>query len=554
LIEPQPASSPKTNLAAIFSAVAVIGICLFSHLGALGLVGPDEPRYAWIARAMAQTGDWVTPRLYGSPWFEKPILYYWAAALGFALRLPAEWAARLPSAIAALAAALAIAWLGKKHYGSAQNQSGDHAFAISPALLAPMIFSASLAAIGFARAATPDMLFSASIALAMAAAASCLRRAGALRNGNAASTHNQKLSAGTLALFGAFLGLGVLAKGPAALILAGGAIGIWALATKQLRAALSLAHPIAIAAFCVVALPWYVICARRNPDFLHIFIFQHNFERYLTPVFQHIQPFWFFVPITLLAVLPWTPFLLSIVSEGLRTMRANTWKNSPGFFFACWALFPILFFSFSQSKLPSYILPAIPPLALLIAVSACRTSAHSRRLLIVISSAIAITWLVLGVAAWEYFAADPQSGLASKLVLIVALIAAVLSFVFGFRSNLKSLILTSAWAVAIAVELAGFALLPAIDPSVSARDRATMISGQPGTNFYTFHLQRSWNYGLAFYAGRPLEEWSPENSGAATLLTTSPGLIELKKLGRFTGSVNPQERGIRYVKLEPVTR
>ena len=235
-------------------------------------------------------------------------------------------------------------------------------------------------------------------------------------------------------------------------------------------------------------------------------------------------------------------------------MRANTWKNSPGFFFACWALFPILFFSFSQSKLPSYILPAIPPLALLIAVSACRTSAHSRRLLIVISSAIAITWLVLGVAAWEYFAADPQSGLASKLVLIVALIAAVLSFVFGFRSNLKSLILTSAWAVAISVELAGFALLPAIDPSVSARDRATMISGQPGTNFYTFHLHRSWNYGLAFYAGRPLEEWSPENSGAATLLTTSPGLIELKKLGRFTGSVNPQERGIRYVKLEPVTR
>ena len=554
MTEPQPTSSPKTNLAAIFSAVAVIGICLFSHLGALGLVGPDEPRYAWIARAMAQTGDWVTPRLYGSPWFEKPILYYWAAALGFALRLPAEWAARLPSAIAALAAALAISWLGKKHYGSAQNQSGDHAFVISPALLAPMIFSASLAAIGFARAATPDMLFSASIALAMAAAASCLRRAGALRSGNAASTHNQKLSAGTLALFGAFLGLGVLAKGPAAVILAGGAIGIWALATKQLRAALSLARPVAIAAFCVVALPWYVICARRNPDFLHIFIFQHNFERYLTPVFQHIQPFWFFVPITLLAVLPWTPFLLSTISEGRRTMRADTWKNSPGFFFACWALFPILFFSFSQSKLPSYILPAIPPLALLIAVSGCRTSAPSRRLFIVISSAIAITWLVLGVAAWEYFAADPQSGLASKLVLIVALIAAVLSFVFGFRSNLKSLILTSAWAVAIAVELAGFALLPAIDPSVSARDRATMISGQPGTNFYTFHLQRSWNYGLAFYAGRPLEEWSPENSGAATLLTTSPGLIELKKLGRFTGSVNPQERGIRYVRLEPVTR
>jgi 4-amino-4-deoxy-L-arabinose transferase-like glycosyltransferase len=140
LTEPRPASSPKTNLAEIFSAVAVIGICLFSHLGALGFVGPDEPRYAWIARAMAQTGDWVTPRLYGSPWFEKPILYYWAAALGFALRLPAEWAARLPSAIAALAAALAIAWLGKKHYGSAQNQSGaERARCAAGTLLRPTI-------------------------------------------------------------------------------------------------------------------------------------------------------------------------------------------------------------------------------------------------------------------------------------------------------------------------------------------------------------------------------------------------------------------------------
>ena len=556
--QPEQASPPKTSLAAIFSAVAVIFICLFSHLGALGLVGPDEPRYAWIARAMAQTGDWVTPRLYGSPWFEKPILYYWAAAAGFAIHLPAEWAARLPSAIAALAAALAMGWLAKKHYTSTSSQTSDTNSAIVPSLLAPIIFSASVAAIGFARAATPDMLFSASIALAMAAAATCMRQAGALRSSNAFLVADQKVSTTTLALFGAFLGLGVLAKGPAAVLLAGGAIAIWALTTAHLRPALRLAHPIAIATFCLVALPWYVICARRNPDFLHIFIFQHNFQRYLTPVFQHIQPFWFFVPITLLAILPWTPFLLSTAFEGRLIVRANTWKKSPGFFFACWAIFPVLFFSFSQSKLPSYILPAIPPLALLLAVSASRSSVRSRRLLLVISSAIAITWVVLGVGGWEYFAANPDSATASKLIFAVALIAAILSLVFGFRSNLKSLIFTSAFAVALCVELAGLALLPPLDPSVSARDRASLvtapITGEPATNFYTFRLQRSWNYGLAFYAGRPLEEWSPENSGAATLLTSSSGLMELKKLGRFTGSVNPQERGIRYVKIEPLPR
>ena len=124
---------------------------------------------------MAATGDWVTPRLYGQPWFEKPVLYYWAGAIGFLLHLPAEWALRLPSALGALAAAFAIGWLARKHYG------GSAAHVTDLAVLAPLLFSTTVAAIGFARAATPDMLFSASIALAMASAATVLRYSGSLR-------------------------------------------------------------------------------------------------------------------------------------------------------------------------------------------------------------------------------------------------------------------------------------------------------------------------------------------------------------------------------------
>ncbi len=123
-----------------------------------------------------------------------------------------------------------------------------------------------------------------------------------------------------LLLFGAFLGAAVLAKGPAAIVLAGGAIGLWALATKQWRAALRVAHPFAIAAFCVVALPWYVLCAVRNPDFLRVFLWQHNFERYITPMFQHRQPFWYFGPIVLLALLPWTRSALAGGSRGPSTL------------------------------------------------------------------------------------------------------------------------------------------------------------------------------------------------------------------------------------------
>jgi 4-amino-4-deoxy-L-arabinose transferase-like glycosyltransferase len=548
-----PSQQPK--LPAILTALTIIAVSLFTHLGAFGLVGPDEPRYAWIARAMAQTGDWVTPRLYNSPWFEKPILYYWTAAIGFTLHLPAEWAARLPSAIAAAAAAFVLSYLAKKFYDESPAQRGDAdgitTNLANPILLAPIIFSTTVAAIGFARAATPDMLFAASITLAMAAAATALQNAGAIRATQISAAPQQTSS---LILFGAFLGLGVLAKGPAAVILAGGALTIWAIATKNLRATFRLAHPLALAAFAIVALPWYILCARKNPDFLHVFIFQHNFQRYLTPVFQHIQPFWFFLPITVLAILPWAAFPFFTLPSIRKSLDDQTWKTSPTFFFSCWAIFPVVFFSASQSKLPSYILPAIPPLALVLAATARNGFPRSRSLSIAISTLTGITWLALAVAAAKYFLPNPQTTTGVKNLLFVACAAAIASIVAGFKLNLKLLVLTCAIAATISVEIAGATLLPGIDQDISARQRASWINAATQTNLYTFHLTRSWNYGLAFYAGREITEWTPENPSAANILTTAQGLIELKKLGRFTGAVNPQERGLRYVKIDPATR
>ena len=108
--------------------------------------------------------------------------------------------------------------------------------------------------------------------------------------------------------FGFFLGAAVLAKGPAAIILAGGATLLWAALCRQWRAPFRFLHPLILIVFCATALPWYVLCALRNPDFLRVFIWQHNFERYLTPVFEHRQPFWYFGYILLLAVFPWILF------------------------------------------------------------------------------------------------------------------------------------------------------------------------------------------------------------------------------------------------------
>lgn len=538
---------------------AGIVVCLFGQLGAIGLTGPDEPRYAWIARAMAKTGDWVTPRLYGQPWFEKPILYYWTAAIGFKLHFSAEWAARLPSALAALAAAIAIGWLAAKHYkGTASSLS-------NPSLLAPLIFASSVAGIGFARAATPDMLFSSSIALAMAAIATVYRRSGALRGVPGATGDNppsKQADYAPLALFGAFLGLGVLAKGPAAVILAGGAIVLWALVTKQWRAAFRPLHPVAIAAFCVVALPWYVLCAARNPAFLRVFIWQHNFERYLTPMFRHPQPFWFFGPIVLLALVPWTILLWPAAVEGLRSWREKSWTRSPGVFFICWAIFPVLFFSFSDSKLPSYILPAIPPLALLCAVAGIRAFERSRAMALGIASGIGITWIGLAVAArvwarkvsWSAVLSDYSPHALSIWAWIAigaaALFTLVLAF-FGLGKRTGMVMGLCALAVVLALEIASVEILPTVDPLYSARYHAQFMSHDLHPDrIFTFDLPRSWVYGLAFYFHRQLPEWRPADPLPALVLTTPAGLRQITKLGRFQGALDEPDKGVLYVPVE----
>ncbi len=545
-------TGPRWALAA--SAIAIL-VCLFGQLGAIGLVGPDEPRYAWIARAMAETGDWITPRLYGQPWFEKPVLYYWAAAIGFRVHLPAEWAARLPSAFAALAAALAIGWLARKHYGGGMVVR-------SPVLLAPLLFSTSVAAIGFARSAGPDMLFAASITLAMASAASVLRVSGALRTAGPPATNSRGRFL-PLALLGASLGMALLAKGPAAIVLAGGSVLLWAVVMGQWRAAFRLLHPLAIAALCIVALPWYALCAARNPDFLRVFIWQHNFERYVTPVFRHRQPFWFFVPIILLALIPWTVLLWPVAQEGLQLWREKSAKNSPGFFFACWAIFPIVFFSFSQSKLPGYVLPAVPPLALLCSVAFIRASEKNRAVTTSLAGSIGATWLVLAFVAmhaarridWNAASTDSGSHNLSVVYFVLlgsAICAAAASVISGFLRKFALVVGITALFAVLSVEFANLRILPVLDRFYSARPHAAfMRNDRHPDRIFTYHLRRDWNYGLALYFHRELPEWSPGDRGAALVLTTPEGFQEIQRFGRFRGALDESYVGILYVPVEP---
>jgi 4-amino-4-deoxy-L-arabinose transferase-like glycosyltransferase len=503
-------------------------VCYFSHLGAFGLIGPDEPRYAWIARDMAESGDWVTPRLYGKPWFEKPVLYYWAAAVCFKFFGVNEASARLPGAVCALLATLALAWLAFR--------LGGWQMARWVLLLLP----SAVGMIGFSHAASTDMPFSAMLSVAMVCAAVAIdvvpgnflrkdRRDGLpaeeTPEGQSVFRQAKKTIYISLAFFGFFLGLAVLAKGPAALILAGGAMILWAASTKCWAIVLRLFHPIAVGTFSLTCVPWYVLCAGRNPEFFQVFIIEHNFRRYLTPEFQHTQPFWYYLPITILALLPWVCWLAwFFVGAGRKDEGAL--QRAQILFLAAWGVFPILFFSLSKSKLPGYILPAIFPLGFLIsmAVTHALKSRHvfGRYVLGLIGVLLFVS------PGWIFFSKAHVRGPLVSLYIIVAAVG-------GFMVIGTALLRQTRAGLTFAVVLVLFLLnlvyvsLGKLDAQLSARSCASQIGAERVANTYSFKLQRSWQYQLNFYLHREIAEWSPNVAGEVTVVTSESNLGELER-------------------------
>jgi 4-amino-4-deoxy-L-arabinose transferase-like glycosyltransferase len=519
---------------------ATLYVCYFSHLGAIGFVGPDEPRYAWIARDIAETGDWVTPRLYGKPWFEKPPLYYWGAAICFKLFGVSEAAARLPSAISALLATLALAWLAWRIYGT------------ETARWLLLLLPTTVGMIGFSHAAATDMPFSAMLTIAMVCAAVLLRlplECGGLPPLSPNEPVATKMTGppatsavGTpgatppvantswlaTILFGFFLGLAMLAKGPAAIILCGGAVFFWVLFTKRWRDALRLFHPAAIASFCATALPWYILCARRNPDFFRIFIIEHNFKRYLTPEFQHIQPFWFYIPIVLIAFLPWTVLLLwSVCIGAVRAWRSRNISQSMAYVLA-WSLFCIVFFSISKSKLPGYILPSIPAISVLVAYSYAAVAPNalkSFRLALLTGALLLFT--VFAFAEWSALhlsRSNERFGIAVGLVAAALGIANFALAIAPVRGKTAFHQLAGACCVVPILLTLSLAdrLLPALfkfDPSGRSLARELQLRKIPTESLRVYAIGRSLQYSLNFYLHEEIRAWDRDHPTDGYVLT-----------------------------------
>jgi 4-amino-4-deoxy-L-arabinose transferase-like glycosyltransferase len=495
--------------------LVAVYVCFFSRLDAIGLVGPDEPRYAAIAGEMAQSGDWVTPRLNGRPWFEKPVLNYWLAGISFRWFGVNEISARLPSAVCATLALLALAWLAGKLNG------------VDAASLTFLLGCTTAGFIGFAHAATTDMPFSAALVFSMVLACRILWP-------EKFSPVHTCAPRWTLLAFGAGLGLATLAKGPVALVLAGGGSLLWAASTKRWKAAFRLGHPLAVAAWAGVTLPWYLLCAWRNPEFVQVFLISHNLERFFTPVFQHEQPVWFFGPILLLGMVPWSLPLAVAAGSGARLVRRMEARNTPEFFLTCWAVFIVLFFSVSRSKLPGYILPALFPLSWLLAAwLAGRLGSPDRQTSAALTGA-GMTFSLLAASAhvWLKRLPDGASELPSSEMLALLIALSALGLVVAalgiFRRHRLALLGCVLLATGVVATL-NIRILPRLDAQLSPRAAARTMAGK---EVLGFRLHRAWQFGLNFYLGRELRTWNPDAQASATVLTSRQGVEEVRAMGR----------------------
>jgi 4-amino-4-deoxy-L-arabinose transferase-like glycosyltransferase len=510
-------------------------VCYFSHLGAFGFIGPDEPRYAWIARDMAESGDWVTPRLYGKPWFEKPVLYYWAAGVCFKLFGVNEANARLPSAVCALLATLSLAWLAVRIGGW------------NAARWVLLLLPSTVGMIGFSHAASTDMPFSAMLSIAMVCAAVVLGLVPANYLEEPVFRQTKKAIYLSLALFGFFLGLAVLAKGPAALILAGGAMLLWAASTRRWHDALRLFHPISVGTFFLTCLPWYVLCARRNPEFFRVFIIEHNFRRYLTPEFQHIQPFWYYLPITILALLPWVFWLAWFITGDGRKERGQ--HRAQILFLAGWGVYPVLFFSLSKSKLPGYILPAVLPLGFLISLAVRRTLKSTHVFGCYVLGLIGALLLVS--PGWIFFSKVHVRGPLVSLYIIVATVGGLIVIGAALLRQTRAGLTFSVVLVLFLLNLV-YVSLSKLDPQLSARSCARQIGVERAANTYSFKLQRSWQYQLSFYLHREIAEWSPNVAVEATVVTSERNLEELERSAQIVAVISKQSPQAEVVVVRPL--
>lgn len=488
----------------------------------LGLVGADEPRYAQIAHEMLTKLDhsyplkerlnaFVTPYLYGQPWLEKPALYYWRAMFAFKEFGVHDWSARLPSASFAFVL-IVLTYLHIRRF----RPGGQ--------LNAALITASCIGIIGFARGASTDMQLAAPFCIGML-------------GWYAWYETDSKFWLFDLYFF---VGAATLAKGPVAPFMALTILVLFAALRREwsiLRRSIWIPG---IILYLAMVLPWFIAVQHRNPSFLRVFFLEHNLERFATNRYQHMQPTWYYLAIVLLSLMPWTVVAMQALVDAIKQSIAE-WKvrraparymghtrTGDAFpeFLVLWALFPIIFFSLSKSKLPGYILPAVPPITILTGdyLNRIRQSGLRTWTLLLHACFVGLMTAIVLILPWHIVhGSDFPPARSIFAAISTGIAAAILILITVGRFGINRLRIATMVPMVVLVfflfgigPFFGIVHLPEtkrniqlLDATYSARPLSRIINNitPPGYTVAVYKVRRDMEYGLAFYRNHQVDNY-----------------------------------------------
>ena len=503
-------------------------VTFFVGLGRPAITDSDEAFYAEAAREMVEGGDWITPQYNGQYRFEKPVLYYWLAALAYLVAGVSETAARVPSAMAGLVLVLTTYACARRWYDEATG------------LLAGAITATSFGYVTVARLALPDLLLACFITLGTWAALNALVAP--------SRVEPDPRRRWWLLGAGAALAGGFLTKGPVGVVLPAivvGPLAIWRCWTERVSrpdgtgARLTrLTLDVGMLALVVLLLagPWFAaMTATHGLSYLDRFFLAENVERFVTPRYNTPRPLWYYLPIVAAGLLPWSPFMLvwwrpirRLAQRARRIQAVEVWL-------VVWALAPLFFYSVSAGKQPRYILPILPPLAVLLARGISRRCPRSGpngerprpdRLLAVAGVTSGTVLVIFG--ALVYRAQSLLTGVSAGAVLTGAVLLAVSGLgVSVVAVSARQRLIPGAIAVAavIATLSVHYVVLSRAGPE-PVEEMAALVRAA-GPESVSYGRYRVFVRNLVFYSGRPHVEMTTAEQVLAFLGSTEPVLCVL---------------------------
>jgi 4-amino-4-deoxy-L-arabinose transferase-like glycosyltransferase len=483
-------SSPPLTPRGFAALVLVFALVWFCNLDFRSLVHPDEGRYAEIPREMVASGDWVTPRLDGIKYFEKPALQYWITAATYEVFGVREWVARLWPGLAGFLGVVFVGYVGLRLGGLALG------------LYSAAVLGGSIAYVLEAHILTLDT----GLTLWMAVGIGGLFLA--QRDG---ATPEEKRAWMWVAW--AALALATLSKGLIGIVLPGGALVLYSLIERDWALWRRLHLVSGILVFLAIAAPWFVVVSLRNPEFFGFFFIHEHFTRFLTTEHRREGAWWYFIPIFMVGIMPW----LTVLGWTGRRAWTDACATASGFnwqrFAIVWSVFIFVFFSASGSKLPSYILPIFPAVALVIGWQLTRIETRTLlRLVAPLVVAMALLTLVAfaGFGAIAERLADERQPLAPllafgawiKIAFVAALAGGVLAWWWLGRGERTRSILALALSSLVWTQL----LVTGFDALAESRSTAPILSRAtangalaPGVPFYSVKM---YDQTLPYYLGR----------------------------------------------------